>query len=351
MSCNLIAMVDVPAQVADPISRISVVSTGTVSIHPEHVEATGTPMYWWLFTSRRWTPPLPVNVYVIEHREGLVLFDTGQDRASVTDRRYFPGGITGVMYERLARFRIDAADTLTARLAAIGHDVADVHTAVISHLHQDHIGGLRELPGAELLVSAREWETLGKAAPELRGLLRSHIDIPGLRWRHIDPEPLGTPPGSAERGPDGISTGYDLFGDGSLVVLPTPGHTPGSVSLLVRRPDRPPLLMVGDLTYDAHLLEHGRVPGVGKRRQLRESTALVNGLRRRHPGLVILPAHDPEAAARLAVAAGTFSPEGGPSTCVRLKNSAISSSPRSAKETGSSPAHCSRWASRPPRPR
>ncbi|MGW5364826.1 N-acyl homoserine lactonase family protein [Actinopolymorpha pittospori] len=294
-------MVNVPAPVADPIAGISVLSTGTVAIRPEHVEATGKPMYWWLLTSRRWTSPRPVNVYVIEHRDGLVLFDTGQDRASVTDSDYFPGGVTGVMYDRLARFRIDAADTLTARLAAIGHDVADVHTAVISHLHQDHIGGLRELTGAELLVSRREWETLGKPAPELRGLLRSHIDLPGLRWRHIDPE----------RWPDGIPTGHDLFGDGSLVLLSTPGHTPGSMSLLVRRPRRPPLLMVGDLTYDAHLLQAGRVPGVGSRRQLRATTARINALLRRHPDLVILPAHDPEAAARLAAATATFSPEGG----------------------------------------
>jgi N-acyl homoserine lactone hydrolase len=95
-------MVNVPAPVADPIAGISVLSTGTVAIRPEHVEATGKPMYWWLLTSRRWTSPRPVNVYVIEHRDGLVLFDSGQDRASVTDPDYFPGGVTGVMYDRLA---------------------------------------------------------------------------------------------------------------------------------------------------------------------------------------------------------------------------------------------------------
>jgi N-acyl homoserine lactone hydrolase len=76
------------------------------------------------------------------------------------------------------------------------------------------------------------------------------------------------------------------------------------MSLLVRRPGRPPLLMVGDVTYDAHLLEAGHVPGVGNRRRLREATAMVNAMRRQHPGLVILPAHDPGAAGRLAQATG-----------------------------------------------
>ena len=63
-------------------------------------------------------------------------------------------------------------------------------------------------------------------------------------------------------------------------------------------------MMVGDLTYDAHLLETGHVPGVGSRRRLREATAMVNTMRQRHPGLVILPAHDPGGASRLAQATG-----------------------------------------------
>jgi N-acyl homoserine lactone hydrolase len=87
-------------------------------------------------------------------------------------------------------------------------------------------------------------------------------------------------------------------------VLPTPGHTPGSISLLVRRPGLPPLLMIGDVSYDAHVLEAGRVPGVGNRRHLRQATAMVNQMRQRYPDLAILPAHDPGAADRLAQATG-----------------------------------------------
>jgi pimeloyl-ACP methyl ester carboxylesterase len=89
---------------AGAVKAVSVVSTGTVQIRPEHPYGTRKPLYWWLATSRRWTPPRPINVYVIEHSKGLILFDTGQDRASVTDAAYFPGGVTGVLYDRLARF-------------------------------------------------------------------------------------------------------------------------------------------------------------------------------------------------------------------------------------------------------
>ena len=94
-----------------PIKAVEVVSAGSVAIRPEHVESNGTPILWWLLTSRRWTAPRPIYVYVVKHEQGLVLFDTGQDRASVTDPSYFPKGIVGWLYRRLARFEISSQET------------------------------------------------------------------------------------------------------------------------------------------------------------------------------------------------------------------------------------------------
>jgi N-acyl homoserine lactone hydrolase len=277
----------------DPVRAVSVISTGTVEIHPEHALGTSKPLYWWLLTSRRWLPPRPINVYVIEHANGLLLFDTGQDRASVTDEAYFPSGFTGVLYDRLARFHIGEQETLTAQLATLGHAPADVDTAILSHLHQDHVGGLRELAGADLLVAAAEWAELSKPAPEPRGFLRAHIQLPGLRWHQISLEPTDDPALAP------FTRSLDVMGDGSLVLLPTAGHTPGSLSLLIRRQTRSPLLLVGDLTYEADLLERRQLPGVGGRSQLATTTDQVLALKERMPDLAILPAHDPTAAQRL----------------------------------------------------
>lgn len=279
----------------DPIKAVSVISTGTTQIHPQHAYGSRIPTYAWILGSRRWTPPRPINVYVIERADGLVLFDLGQDRASVTDPdNYFPGQPTRFFYDRLARFQIGPHETLTAQLAARGYAPSDVRFAVMSHLHEDHIGGIRELPNAEFVVSNTEWETMDQALPEPRGFLRRHIDLPGLRYRKVDFEPL------ADAGLAPFREGHDLMGDGSLVLLPTPGHTPGSMSLFVRRRAAAPLLMVGDVTYEAELLEAGRIPGVGGKSALRSTSAMIRELGQSNPGLAILPAHDPGAADRLA---------------------------------------------------
>ncbi len=274
------------------VKAVNVVSTGNVYLHPEQISGTRKPFFWWLLTSRRWVPR-PINVYVIYHSSGLVLFDTGQDRASVTDPNYYPGGFIRFMYRRVARFDVGPADTLTEKLRTLGNSITDVNKVVISHLHQDHIGGLRELAHAELVVSSQEWGDMLKPYATGRGFLRKHIEIPGLKWnrisfRHND-DPALAP----------STESFDLMGDGSLVLLPTPGHTPGSLSMLVRGSNKNPLLLAGDVGYDAGVMEHGAISGTGDRRQLRDTTAKILELKENMPGLTILTAHDIRAADNL----------------------------------------------------
>ncbi len=166
---------------ASRITRVSRFSTGTVDIHPQHAYRGQSPMYWWILTSRRWLEGRPINVYVIEHADGVVVFDTGQDRASVTDPSYFPDGVNGVIYRRLARFHVNQDETFTAGLERLGYRTTDITHAVVSHLHQDHIGGIGEIPGAELLISDDEWRSLHRPMAEARGLLRAHINLPDAK--------------------------------------------------------------------------------------------------------------------------------------------------------------------------
>lgn len=279
----------------DPIRSIQILSTGSVKIRPEHGHRNWKPVGLWLLTSNEWTPPLPINVFVIEHERGLVLFDCGQDRRSVTDKDYYPGGLAGVVYRRLAEFAIGEGETLVSLLKAQGHNPADVTHVVVSHLHQDHMGCIEDLPNAELITSKAEWKAMHSMGAEMNGYLVKHIEAAGDRWRQIDfTEKV------ADAAP--FPAAFDLFGDGSLVIVPTPGHTPGSISMLVRSDNFDPLLLVGDLTFDAPHFGCDHLPGLGNLRSLKESTKLVEGLAARTPGLGICAAHDPAAAGILGAA-------------------------------------------------
>ena len=89
------------------------------------------------------------------------------------------------------------------------------------------------------------------------------------------------------------------MGDGSMIVLPTPGHMPGAVSMLVRRSGGAPLLLVGDLTYAQELLEQDKTPATGDTAVLLESFAKVRALQETMPDLIVLPAHDLQARDKL----------------------------------------------------
>lgn len=93
--------------------------------------------------------------------------------------------------------------------------------------------------------------------------------MPSAKWRQIAFVPTEDPLF------DGI---HDVAGDGSMILLPTPGHTKGSLSMLIRREGWDPILLVGDLTYEAALVEQDVVPGVGDREALPASYAKVRAL-------------------------------------------------------------------------
>lgn len=280
-----------------PIKAVHALTVGEVQVRPKNIEGTGTPMLWWTLTARTWSPWLPVLAFVIEHERGTVLFDTGQSRASVTDPDYYPGGLLGWVYRRQARFRVEPEHDLPTQLAAIGHPVDTISQVVISHLHQDHAGNLAPFAHASVLVSAAELTLLDEKRPELHGVLATHLPPPGVTLTPVD---LTTPAPSTDAALAPFPASHDLFGDGSLTLLPTPGHSVGSMSLLIRRPDAAPLLLVGDVTYDPALLSRGVVPDVGDRAVQLATAKRIASLTDALPTLRILPAHDPTSLERLA---------------------------------------------------
>jgi len=174
---------------------------------------------------------LPVLAFLVQHPDGLCLFDAGQT-ARAAEPGWFPPWYP---FFRLARFELGAEDEAAPQLARLGHDPGDVRWIVLSHLHTDHVGGLDAFPYADVIVSRREWERATGLGGRLRGYLPQ-------RWpKEIRPRLVDL---------DGPALGpfpatHDLLGDGRLVLVPTPGHTPSHMGLLVADDGRK-LLLAGD---------------------------------------------------------------------------------------------------------
>ncbi|TQM90078.1 metallo-beta-lactamase superfamily protein [Roseinatronobacter monicus] len=280
------------------IRSVRVGTTGTGSMHREHRYGSPLPTLLWVLLSRRWVDGVPVHFFAIDHRDGLVLFDTGLDPACASNPREYLGSALGVFFlNRLFRWQIRPEDNVTDQLALMGHDAGAVRKVVFSHLHFDHTGCIDHLLHAELIAPRREWQALTRPKAERSWYLRQHVDLPGAQWTLFDMAPCDDPDLASF---DGC---LDVMGDGSIMILPTPGHTAGSVSMLLRSAGMPPILLIADLAFELDMLMADHMPGVGEDFDaMRDSYARVRALRERLPGLIVLPSHDMETAARLSEA-------------------------------------------------
>lgn len=230
-----------------------------------------------------------------------MLFDTGIDPAIISDNGYIKQALGRFLLPRIFRLHVSDADRIDHVLADAGYAVGDIRTAVISHLHFDHIGGISQIPQADLLVSDQEWAILSEAHPEREWILREHIETPSARWRQFSFGPTADP---LLEGFEGV---HDVAGDGSMILLPTPGHTKGSISMLIRQEGWDPILLVGDLTYETGLIERDVLPGTGDPETLLASFAKVRRLKERLPRLTIVASHDFAAEAAVSWATGKTS--------------------------------------------
>jgi len=157
-------------------------------------------------------------MFLVEHpTAGPIMVDTGFHPSVVRDVSPQLGPGARLLY----RVRMDREQTAAAQLAARGLSPADVTTVVMTHLHIDHASGISELPDATYVVDRREWAAAGAPRGALKGYVPAHFDHP-FDWRVIDYDAPGATPFET------FGRSVDLFGDGSVRLLSTPGHTLGT---------------------------------------------------------------------------------------------------------------------------
>jgi N-acyl homoserine lactone hydrolase len=212
---------------------------------------------------------VPVPAYLIEHEQGRVLVDTGLHPAVRADARARIGWVADLM-----RLELPEGEDIGSRLRSIGVDPGSLRYLVNTHLHFDHAGGNELIPrDVELVLQAREWRA-GHEVGEVEANVYNRLDY------------------DQPRSVLAVEGEHDLFGDGTIVLLPTPGHTPGHQSLRLRL-DGADVVICADACYFSDWLDSEETPTYGfDKQQEVESVRRLRALR--DAGARMLFGHDPE---------------------------------------------------------
>ena len=172
------------------------------------------------------TMEFSVNCYAIKHSQGWLLWDTGVADSVAA----MPDGLPPPN-PRMTRYR--RAKTLASQLEQLGVQPADIKYVAVSHSHPDHLGNITMFPQSTVLVQKAEYDWPTPFGQKLRA-----IDSP---VKQLDGD-------------------YDVFGDGTVTLIATSGHTPGHQSLLVKLPKTGAILLSGDAVHFKSNWEHRRIP-------------------------------------------------------------------------------------------
>lgn len=212
---------------------------------------------------------IPYLAFLIEHDQGLVLFDCGPHPDLHLDPATRLGG-TAETYE----IQVGPDDDLASQMRSGGWDPLAVRHVVLSHLHYDHAGGMTSFPQATFHIQAPEREFAATPPVYQAGDYVAADFALDVNWQEVQ--------GS-----------HDLFGDGRLELTATPGHTPGHQSLIVRLESQT-IVLVGDAAPHARTLTEQALPAVlWNPDHMVASWDLLRGLAEDDHAFLVFP-HDPE---------------------------------------------------------
>lgn len=231
------------------------------------------------------TERLPIYVWVIEHPEGLIVIDTGIP-AEANKRIWFPPFMP--LVQRAAIFDMTPEQEVGPQLQQLGLSPDDVRWVVLTHLHQDHDGGLHHFPKAEFIVSRKEWA----AATGFKGRMNGYLNQRWPTWFQprlvdFDQMPFGS-----------FSGQYKLTQSGDIRLVPTPGHSPGHLSVILVE-GALSIMFAGDTSYTEGLLIAGKTDGIGVDPQSQRDSHKKILAYAEQNSTIYLPSHDPGAKERL----------------------------------------------------
>jgi N-acyl homoserine lactone hydrolase len=264
--------------------RIHAIQTGRVQIKEAQIEGRGHGLWRQLqpIVSGEWAEWSPVYAWAIEHPEGVIVVDTGSGAHLKRLPRWHP------YFQFAVRFDIEPEQEMGPQLRSLGIGAGDVTTVVLTHLHVDHDGGLAHFPSSRILADSDEIARTAGMSGALLGYLPS-------RWpKWFDPRPLAWQP--LRHGP--FARNARITDAGDIIAVPTPGHTPSHISVLVRDGDEE-IMLAGDASYLESTMLRGIVDGVSRDEGVAKAT--LADIRSSCAGrpTIYLPTHDPKSGERL----------------------------------------------------
>jgi glyoxylase-like metal-dependent hydrolase (beta-lactamase superfamily II) len=232
----------------------------------------------------RWLK-VPIVAFLVEHPSaGSVLIDTGFHASVAVKPRSNLGRMGAMLYRDI---EMTPEQSVAAQLRAKGIQAADVKAVIMTHLHPDHASAIVDFPGATFLVSDVEWRAATDGGPR-QGYVQTQFDH-GFQYRLVD---FGSDDASSF---SGFARSLDVFGDGSVRLAFTPGHTLGHMSVVLRT-EHGEVLVTGDAIFMHRTLEEDHLPFALPdehlfRRSLREIRQYV----KETPDAIVIPGHDWEA--------------------------------------------------------
>ncbi len=261
------------------MTTIHLFQTGSVKVKVSQTRREGRGGFGKVLFGRAWTDWLPINAWVIEHAEGMIVVDTGET-ARTSESGYFP---RWQPYFRLAvRMNVKPEEEIGPQMRASGLNPEAARKVILSHFHTDHAGGTSHFPNSEFLVSADEYQS----AQGLAGMLQGYLPNRWPEWfapSFIQFEPKAFGP---------FEESYAVTNAGDVVIVPTPGHTPNHVSVIAKV-DGISYFLAGDTSYFEELLLERHPDGVSANVEVAIGTMDKILRYAEAEPTVYLPSHDP----------------------------------------------------------
>jgi N-acyl homoserine lactone hydrolase len=263
--------------------KVHLVSTGGVIVKTKFRQAktTGLPAKIAFMLDRKFTDWLPIWVMIIEHPEGIFVIDTGEN-ANINDPDYFSfaGWLVRWFNTTQYKFKVERDEEIDRQLQALGISIDKIKTVVLTHLHLDHVDGLRHFPNKRIIVNKAEWE-------------KPYGDLPQLYPSWFKPE-LVEPDQKYHE----FDKAFYITDAKDVVLVHTPGHTWHHCSVILKT-EQCHIFFGADICYDQQQIIDEKYSGANAGHKLAKDTyAKVRSFCRNNK-TVFIPSHEKAAAERL----------------------------------------------------